>query len=93
MAIMGQFMMDEGIQSVVCSSESQGCGCRITFKGQSNNKESGKYSVSGNSLTTMPAGGDPETDDYCVDGTTMRVKPGSMMSMGDFAGTITMTRK
>jgi hypothetical protein len=95
MALMAQRNMDAPFSGITCSAEPAGCACKVTFKPESS-KETGKYSTSGTTLTTTSAAGDTETNDYCVAGSTLRMKPPKsmgMMSMDDFSGTIVARKK
>jgi hypothetical protein len=58
---------DPTIASVVCSDESQGCACK-TILNPSGGVETGRYTTSGNSLTTRPdqAGSDSESNRFAV---------------------------
>jgi hypothetical protein len=91
-ALMAQFKMDDTFSAITCSTETTGCACKATLKPRSN-KETGKYSTSGTTLSMTDASGDIEANDYCVGGSTLRTKPSKMMGMDDFTGTIVAKRK
>lgn len=95
MALMSQLKMNEVFSGITCSTEAVGCACKVTFKPQSL-KETGRYSTSGNTITVTTASGNGEADDYCVSGSTLRMKPSKMMgmmSMSDFVGRVTAKKK
>ena len=77
-AALNEAMMaepDPDIASIICSDESQGCACKATFR-TSSAAETGRYSLSGNAITTTPdgPGSAPETSQYCVQGQTLKVQ-------------------
>lgn len=84
---------DPDIASIVCSDESQGCGCKASFR-TSSAAETGRYSLSGNSITTTPdgIGSAPDTSQYCVQGQTLRVRFLPIDMNDDLRGGLTLKK-
>jgi hypothetical protein len=87
-------MPDPSIKSFNCVGSS-GCACTVTPVDQVTN-ESGTYTTTGAGLLTLtPTNGAPESDDYCVKGTSLTLSPhnGSTMMSAEVSGTIVLTKQ
>jgi hypothetical protein len=60
----GALMSDAGTTTASCTMSGSNCNCMIG--GSTSSHTTGKYSLSGNMITTTPQGGMPSTADYCV---------------------------
>ena len=94
---MATIGMTGTIDSIVCTTEGQGCSCKQTQTPQSTTT-TGTYVITGNQLTiTDSATGEISGMDYCVSGSTLRYKPpaASMVpGMGfEFQVSVVLTRQ
>ena len=77
-----------------CAAAGSNCRCSMTLRPIPTN-ETGTYATSGSVITTTPAGGTAEAQDYCVSGNRLQIQSRSMMNSGmmDFVGTISFTKR
>jgi hypothetical protein len=71
--------------SASCTTSSSECDCMVAVPA-STTKESGTYTVSGNTLTTK-SGGTTTTADYCVQGNELHVISSATGAAGDIVAT------
>ncbi len=91
-AFMASMGMDDFIQSVSCSMEAQGCSCVATAKPHTD-QGSGTYTVMGHTVTEIGS----DSSDYCVSGSTLKLKPSAATAMTpsdmSLTATLVFTRK
>jgi hypothetical protein len=75
---LGAALGDGGVMTS-CTTSGSNCNCTIGLAGQSTH-ETGTYSVSGNSFSTI-VGGTTSTTDFCVQGNQLHVVTASMADM------------
>jgi hypothetical protein len=89
--IDASFAQDTTITRHSCSMSGAACVCAVTTTQPVT--DSGTYSTSGTNITTTPTGGQPSTDGYCVEGSTlhdlavdmsMQTSMGKVKIQGDF---------
>jgi hypothetical protein len=75
-----------------CAQASSGCACSFQVASQTST-ESGTYSVSGSTITTMPTGGTNSSETYCVQGSTLTLSSMSMSGMPGASGEVILTKQ
>jgi hypothetical protein len=78
---------DAAFSGVSCHGSSS-CACSFAYA-TTTMTESGTYTTAGATITTTPTSGDPETQSYCVQGSTMTVASNAMATMMDGMSTMT----
>jgi hypothetical protein len=72
-AVQQTLMGQSGVTSAICQTTNAGCSC--TYAAKAPDKKEDGYVASGTVITeTNPIDGSVETSQYCVDGSTLRVK-------------------
>jgi hypothetical protein len=79
--MLQQQQSSPGIASASCAAPgADACVCTYVFSGQTVS-QTGVYATAGAKITLTPSGGAAATDDYCVEGSTMRIATSNMMGM------------
>jgi len=65
-------MPDSPFAGATCGSTSGGCSCTFDTPPVTTS-ESGTYTTSGSTVSTMPMGGSADSGEYCVDGGTLHL--------------------
>jgi hypothetical protein len=70
--------------TTTCTGDvTKSCTCKTTVN--STDDGSGDYSTAGGVLTVTPTGGNPTTSDYCVSGSTLRLRPSGSTAFSVFS--------
>lgn len=73
-------LMDTGATNVRCDASATGCDCSYTLPLAQ--KQQNRYVIQGTTVTeTDSSDGTVSTDDYCVDGNTLRIKGGDSIGV------------